>query len=73
MLPPHGNLAFYIQFFVVMLQIWVVLYSLTHSEALPGGNFYSLLILFVCCAIGGYVVSFVNLPPLLGKLALVYS
>lgn len=67
MLPPRGNLAFYIQFVVVMVQIWIVLYSLTHGAALPGGNFYSLLILFICCGIGGYVISFVNLPPLLGK------
>ncbi|KAL4217023.1 Sodium/hydrogen exchanger 9B2 [Mactra antiquata] len=67
-LPPHGKIASYLQFFVVCLQIWIVLYTLTHQEALPGGNFYSLLILFVCCVIGGYFISFVNLPPLLGML-----
>lgn len=67
MLPPRGNVAFYVQFVVVMLQIWVVLYSLLHAEALPGGNFFSLLMLFIFTAIGGYLISFVNLPPLLGK------
>lgn len=66
-LPPHGSIASYLQFFVVCLQIWIVLYTLTHQEALPGGNFYSLLILFVFCVIGGYFISFINLPPLLGK------
>jgi hypothetical protein len=67
MLPPHGNLASYVQFAVVCLQIWIVLYTLTHAEALPGGNLFSLLVLFVCCAVGGYLISFAHLPPLLGK------
>ncbi|XP_060570321.1 sodium/hydrogen exchanger 9B2-like [Ruditapes philippinarum] len=68
MLPPHGNLASYFQFAVVCLQVWIVLYTWTNTEALPGGNYFSLLVLFVCCAIGGYLISFVNLPPLLGML-----
>ena len=67
MFPPHGNLATYFQFAVVCLQVWIILYSWTNTEALPGGNYFSLLVLFVCCAIGGYLISFVNLPPLLGK------
>ena len=43
------------------------MYALTHGEAMPGGNLYSLLILFIACAIGGYVISFIHLPPLLGN------
>jgi len=65
-MPPHGPLATYIRFMAVSLALWVVLYCLTHKEALPGGNLYSLLVLFVCSAIGGYLISFVHLPPLLG-------
>jgi hypothetical protein len=67
MLPLHGNLATYIQFGVVCLQLWIILYTLTHGQAMPEGNFFSLLILFVGCAIGGYFISFLRLPPLLGK------
>ena len=71
MLPPNGNLAFYVQFVVVCIQIWIVLYAFTKGEALPGGNFFSLLILFVCCAVGGYLMSFIHLPPLLGKICVI--
>lgn len=67
MLPPHGNLASYLQVAVVCLQVWIVLYAWTHKEALPGGNYFSLLVLFICCVIGGYLISFIKLPPLLGK------
>lgn len=72
MLPLHGSIASYIQFAVVCLQIWIVLYTLTHTEALPGGNYYSLLLLFICCAVGGYLISFANLPPLLGTVYKLY-
>ena len=68
MFPPQGNLASYLQFAVVCIQIWIVMYALTHGEALPGGNLFSLLILFIACAIGGYFISFIHLPPLLGNL-----
>ncbi|XP_045179332.2 sodium/hydrogen exchanger 9B2-like isoform X1 [Mercenaria mercenaria] len=68
MLPPHGNLASYFQFAVVCLQVWIILYAWTNTEALPGGNYFSLLVLFICCAFGGYLISFINLPPLLGML-----
>ena len=67
MLPPQGNLASYLQFAIVCIQIWIVMYALTHGEALPGGNLYSLLILFIACAAGGYLISFIHLPPLLGN------
>ena len=67
MLPLHGNVATYLQFGIVCIQLWIILYSLTHGEAMPGGNLYSLLILFIFCAIGGYFISLIRLPPLLGK------
>ncbi|XP_069123736.1 sodium/hydrogen exchanger 9B2-like [Argopecten irradians] len=66
--PPHGNLAWYMQFFILVGITWTVLVSLTHSEALPGGNFFSLFVLFYGAIIGGYLISFLRLPPLLGML-----
>ncbi|CAG2225679.1 SLC9B1_2 [Mytilus edulis] len=68
MLPLHGNVATYLQFTVVCVQLWIIIYSLTHGQALPGGNLFSLLILFIGCAIGGYLISLIRLPPLLGML-----
>ncbi|XP_060082239.1 sodium/hydrogen exchanger 9B2-like [Ylistrum balloti] len=66
--PPHGNIAWYMQFLILAGITWIVLVSLTHSEALPGGNFFSLFVLFYGAVVGGYLISFLRLPPLLGML-----
>ena len=65
--PPHGKLARYLMFVLMFGVCWAVMISITGSQGLPGGNFFSLLILFFTCALGGYLVSFIRLPPLLGK------
>lgn len=65
--PPHGNLAKYCMFVVMFLVAWAVLISITGAQGLPGGNFFSLVVLFFACVIGGYLVVFIRLPPLLGK------
>lgn len=64
--PPHGRIG--ACFFVVLVGAlwWGVLWSLTGDDALPGGNFFSLLLLFFFCWCGGYLVNLVKLPPLLG-------
>lgn len=65
--PPHGNFMAYIQFLVIFGFIWATLISVLEDEALPGGNIFSLLILFFTCVVGGYIVSLIRLPPLLGE------
>lgn len=67
LLPPHGIVGFILQITIICLQIWGILAAITGSEAMPGGNFFSLLVLFVLCVIGGRLISLANLPPLLGK------
>lgn len=47
---------------------WGILYTLLHDEVAPGGQLLSLLTLIVSAHIAGIIVSFVNLPPLLGML-----
>ena len=66
--PPHGNLAKYIMFIVMFGVAWAVAISVTGAGGLPGGNFFSLCVLFFACVVGGYLVTFIKLPPLLGKL-----
>lgn len=68
LLPPHGIVGFILQITIICLQIWGILAAITGSEAMPGGNFFSLLVLFVLCVIGGRLISLANLPPLLGML-----
>lgn len=67
LLPPQGIVGFILQITIICLQIWGILAAITGSEAMPGGNFFSLLVLFVLCVIGGRLISLTNLPPLLGK------
>lgn len=65
--PPHGKLAKYCMFVVMLFVAWAVMISVTGAQGLPGGNFFSLVILFFACVIGGYLVVYIRLLPLLGK------
>ena len=65
--PPHGKLAKYCFFVLMFFVAWAVLISTTGAQGLPGGNFFSLVVLFFSCVVGGYLVVFVKLPPLLGE------
>ena len=67
MFPPHGTLAHYVQLGIIVLQIWAVLVALTKSEALPGGNFFSLIVLLVLCHFCSLLFVLIRLPPLVGK------
>ncbi|KAL4240467.1 Sodium/hydrogen exchanger 9B2 [Mactra antiquata] len=68
MCPPHGKLARYIMFVLMFFVAWIVAISVTGAAGMPGGSFFSLVILFFACVIGGYLVVFIRLPPLLGML-----
>ncbi len=68
MCPPHGRLARFLTLFSAVLFIWGVLWGITGPEALPGGNFFALLILVVSCSVAGKLVELIKLPALLGKL-----
>jgi len=67
--PPHGAVGKCLTWGLIGVLLWMTLYScLKHGTAEPGGNIFSLLVLFVLCHIGGEIVSTVKLPPLLGML-----
>ena len=66
--PPHGNVGQGLTLLVLLLLTWGVLVAITGSQALPGGNLFSLLVLFVCSVLGGMAVEAIGLPPLLGML-----
>ena len=68
MCPPHGYLAKSVTVLLLTGLLWGVLWAITGSNALPGGNLFSLYVLVVCCVFGGFIVGLVHLPPLLGKL-----
>lgn len=69
MCPPHGIIAQYIQFLFLCGITFAVLVAVFKEQALPGGNFFSLYVLFFGSILGGYLISFIKLPPLLGKLS----
>lgn len=66
--PPHSRMGAVIFLVCFAATAWAALFSITGKEALPGGNLFSLLVLFLACWCGGYVVGMVHLPPLLGEL-----
>lgn len=65
--PPHSRMGGIIFMIVLTSCIWVTLFSVTGEEALPGGNLFALLALFVLCWTGGYIARLTRLPSLLGK------
>ncbi|XP_063445176.1 sodium/hydrogen exchanger 9B2-like isoform X2 [Mytilus trossulus] len=68
MCPPHGVIARYFRFLFLCGITFGVLLALFKDYALPGGNFFSLYVLFFGSVLGGYLISFIKLPPLLGML-----
>ncbi|XP_041363754.1 sodium/hydrogen exchanger 9B2-like isoform X2 [Gigantopelta aegis] len=66
--PPHGRVGGFLFLFVLFFTWWGVLIAVTDKDALPGGNLFSLLILFISCWIGGYLMTLIRLPALLGML-----
>ncbi|XP_062964177.1 sodium/hydrogen exchanger 9B1 [Cynocephalus volans] len=72
--PPEGILNRIITNGVVLFMVWCVIWSFTGPEALPGGNFFGLLIIFYSAIIGGNLLQLIRipsvppLPPLLGML-----
>ncbi|CAE1272954.1 SLC9B1_2 [Acanthosepion pharaonis] len=66
--PPHGIIGSYITTIFIFAILYAVFWSLLGESALPRSNIFGLWVLFICCIIGGYIVQFIKLPPLLGML-----
>ncbi|XP_077611834.1 sodium/hydrogen exchanger 9B2 isoform X4 [Crocuta crocuta] len=72
--PPHGLLARGITNVTMVVLLWAVVWSVTGTECLPGGNLFGIIILFYCAIIGGKLFGLIKLPtlpplpPLLGML-----
>ncbi|XP_018414479.1 PREDICTED: mitochondrial sodium/hydrogen exchanger 9B2 [Nanorana parkeri] len=72
--PPQGLLAVAVTKVIMVALVWGVVWSITGSECLPGGNLFGILALLLCAVIGGKLVGLIRisnlppLPPLLGML-----
>ena len=71
--PPHSRAGAVIFIVIFAVAGWATLLSMTGDAALPGGNLFSLAVLFVACWCGGYIVGLMRLPPLLGETLSFYS
>ena len=67
MCPPHGRVSHVVSLLLVVGLLWGILWALTGPAALPGGNFFALILLVVFGYIAGGLVRLVKLPPLLGE------
>ncbi|XP_075356766.1 sodium/hydrogen exchanger 9B2-like isoform X1 [Mycteria americana] len=72
--PPQGLLARTVTNVVIVVLVWAVVWSITGSECLPGGNLFGILFLYFFAVIGGKIFGFIKirtlppLPALLGML-----
>ncbi|XP_008057780.1 sodium/hydrogen exchanger 9B2 isoform X1 [Carlito syrichta] len=72
--PPRGLLDRVITNVTIIVLLWAVVWSVTGSECLPGGNLFGIIILFYCAVLGGKILGLFKLPtlpplpPLLGML-----
>ncbi|KAF2354193.1 Cation/H+ exchanger [Trinorchestia longiramus] len=66
--PPHGKVGVLLTHVTLLLLTWGSLYAITGDAAAPGGNLFSLLVVFVCSVLGGKLTQVCGLPPLLGML-----
>ena len=67
MCPPHGHVGRVIALIIAIVLFWASLWGITGPHALPGGNFFALIVLVILCYIGGAVVKLIKLPGLLGE------
>ncbi|CAN7937187.1 unnamed protein product [Ixodes hexagonus] len=66
--PPEGPLSLGLAWLLVLALAWGSLWGLFGDGALPGGHFFSLLVLVCAAYVGGQIVKLIRLPPLLGML-----
>ncbi|XP_069834486.1 sodium/hydrogen exchanger 9B2-like [Dendropsophus ebraccatus] len=72
--PPQGLLSVTITNVIMAVLVWVVVWSITGPQCLPGGNLFGILALLFSAIIGGKLVGLIRirnlppLPPLLGML-----
>jgi len=66
----HGRLAQFLVLVVMAGFLYGALWSVIGKDALPGGNLFSITILWVGCAVSGWLIGKIHLPPLLGGYAL---
>jgi len=76
--PPHGRLGDLLAWTLLILTLWGAAVAILGPVALPmyepllveiqGGTVFSVLVLVVVAYLGGWLVSLVKLPPLLGML-----
>ncbi|CAL4221245.1 unnamed protein product, partial [Meganyctiphanes norvegica] len=66
--PPISDLGRALTWFVLFLLLWGSLASVTGDAALPGGNLFTILVLFILAKLFGMAVELVKIPPLLGML-----
>jgi len=76
--PPHGIVGTLLTWTLLVFTIWAVAVTVLGEVALPGyepiiveiegGTVFSLIVLVVAAHIGGWLVSLIKLPPLLGML-----
>ena len=64
--PPYGQVGAILFVCLLATLFYGVLWATVGNDSLPGGNLFSIFMLFVFCWCGGYLIDILHLPPLLG-------
>ncbi|CAO2600111.1 Sodium/hydrogen exchanger 9B1 [Lemmus lemmus] len=72
--PPQGKFNKVITDGVILIILWILLWSLMGQDVLPGGNLFGLIVIFYSAFLGGKILEVIRipvvppLPPLIGML-----
>lgn len=66
--PPHGKVGDILLWLLIGIAVWGCFICITGKLALPGGNLFSLAVLYLAAVLSGRVSAALGMPPLLGSL-----
>ncbi|CAG2057027.1 unnamed protein product [Timema podura] len=66
--PSYRRLARVLSLCLLCLLSWGIVYVILGSTAAPGGQVFNLALLCICAHVGGWLMTLVNLPALVGML-----
>lgn len=65
----HKKINRIVLFFAAWTLLWLFALIITGEQALPGGLYFSLIVLVVSAHVAGFLIEFIKMPSLLGLIS----